>query len=331
MDRINREADRFLRGQANRTGRGRCNTNGSPRPARPSRCLPVCTQEEAPWGHSLNARVFRLAVCNLDILAPERLKLLTAFQSIASQGVLAQAMAGYIAYLADDLPGTQAYFRERRQELIQAFQRDGRHLRTAFIAADLTVAFNFFLDFAREARAITEEEKEHYWERLLDALAEQVEDQHRHLKSQDPVEQFLECLHAALAGHQCHVANKEGGEPTGRPGCWGWRQDSVWLKKQVAPIKPDGEPAQPPEPPAGREDGEEFEERVRWRPCGQRVGWVFMGKVYLIAEKALGEAQRVAGHGARIPLQWKSLGKQLAEHALLAERDRSRGRHTKSL
>ncbi len=66
VDRVNREADRFLRSQANRTGRGRCNANGTPRLARSSRCLPVCTQEDAPWGHSLNSRVFRLAVCNLD-------------------------------------------------------------------------------------------------------------------------------------------------------------------------------------------------------------------------------------------------------------------------
>jgi len=55
-----------------------------------------------------------------------------------------------------------------------------------------------------------------------------------------------------------------------------------------------------------------------------------MGKVYLIAEKALGEAQRVAQNmGQRIPLQWESLGKQLDNRKLLAERDLSRGRYTK--
>jgi len=221
VDRVNREADRFLRSQANRTGRGRCNANGTPRLTRPSRCLPVCTQEDAPWGHSLNARVFRLAVCNLDILAPERLEKLNEFQALASDGVLAAAMAGYVSYLAQDLPDVQAWHRERRQELIEALRADGRHPRTAYIAADLGAAFNVFLNFALEVGAITEDENRRYWERLDYALSEQVEDQHRHLKSQDPIEQFLACLRAALTGHQCHIAGKLDGSSPHRPGCWG--------------------------------------------------------------------------------------------------------------
>src|SRR5262249_15865840 len=154
------------------------------------------------------------------------------------QGALAQAMAGYVAHLAADLPGTQAWHRERRQELIQALQEDGRHPRTAFVAADLAAAFNVLLHFAHQVGPITQEELDRYWERLDDALSAQIDNQHRHLKSQDPVGQFLECLHAALAGHQCHVANLAGGEPPGRPGCWGWRRDSLWQKNPHTPVTP---------------------------------------------------------------------------------------------
>jgi hypothetical protein len=56
------------------------------------------------------------------------------------------------------------------------------------------------------------------------------------LKAQEPIKQFLECLHAALAGHQCHIATPWGTEPPRREGCWGWREETVRLKKQNAPI-----------------------------------------------------------------------------------------------
>lgn len=71
-------------------------------------------------------------------------------------------------------------------------------------------------------------------------------------------------------------------------------------------------------------------ERSRWRACGTRVGWAFGGKLYLLPEKALGEAQRIARDmGHRLTIQYQSLGRMLSDAGLLAERDRSRGRFTK--
>jgi hypothetical protein len=328
VDRANRDADRFLRAQANKTGRGRCTSTGVPRPVRAPRCLPVCTQEESPNGQSLNARVFRLQVLDFDLFAPNKLRDLSRYQFRARRGILARAMAGYIAYLAADLEGNRLWHSQTRQELLTAFRADGRHPRTAYVAADLAAAFNLFLAYAYELGAITKEEEHAYWKRLDIALSEQVDNQQRHLKSQDPVEQFLSCLHAALSGHQCHVAANDGGSPPSRQGCWGWREETIHQKKSIVPTE--DQPVPSSTQSSASDDEEQFDEYTRWRPCGQRVGWVFVGRVYLLAEKALGEVQRIAAAmGHRIPLQWESLGKQLSERKLLAERDLSRGRYTK--
>jgi hypothetical protein len=328
VDRANRDADRFFRGQGNRSGRGRCSANGTPRPARHSRCLPVCTQEESPVGHSLNARVLRLDVGKNDVLAPANLARLSRLQELARDGRFAAAMAGYVAHLAADLDGTREMFHEHREELRAVFQADRRHPRTATIAADLTAAFNVFLNFALEVGAIGEEERAGHWERIHLALHEKLDDQHRHLAAQDPVTQLLHCLHAGIASGRCHVANRVGEAPDSRPDAWGWRQESVYVARSPFPDTRQ-ESSEKPAPPA---EEDEVEERSRWRPRGTRLGWVINERVYLLGEVALGEAQRIARDmGHRLAIQYSSLGRVLSDAGLLVDRDRSRGRYTKRI
>src|SRR5206468_3731005 len=66
--RYHREADRLLRAQGNRAGRGRCRPDGSVRPARPPRGSIISTGEDVPRGQSLRARllVLELAPGELD-------------------------------------------------------------------------------------------------------------------------------------------------------------------------------------------------------------------------------------------------------------------------
>lgn len=328
VDRANRDADRLFRGQGNRSGRGRCAADGTPRPARHSRCLPVCTQEEAPVGHSLNARVLRLDVGKADVLAPANLPRLNRLQQLAAAGQFARATAGFIAHLAADLPGHRAEFRAQFLELRELFRADGRHPRTAAVAAELTAGFDAYLFFALAVGAIDEEEYNDYWERIHAALREKIDDQHRHLAAQDPVTQFLNCLHAAIAGGHCHLANRRGEAPDARPEAWGWREESVFVARSPLPATLRDDPPEP-EPPPG---ADEVTERSRWRPRGTRVGWVIEERAYLLGEKALGEAQKVARDMEhRLAIQYQSLGRALFDAGLVVERDRSRGRFTKRL
>src|SRR5216683_991406 len=66
--RVHREADRLLRAQGNRSGRARCRTDGTVRPARMPRGTILSTGEDVPRGQSLRARmlVLELAPGELD-------------------------------------------------------------------------------------------------------------------------------------------------------------------------------------------------------------------------------------------------------------------------
>ena len=60
--RLHREADRVLRAQGNRSGRGRMRADGSLRPPKPPRGLILSTGEDIPRGQSLRSRLVVLEV-----------------------------------------------------------------------------------------------------------------------------------------------------------------------------------------------------------------------------------------------------------------------------
>ena len=102
--RLEGEADRLLRAAANGAGRGRLKSDDSLRPAHPPRALILATGEEKPSGESLIARMLLVEVAPGDI-GPQRL---SACQRDAAGGLYAQAMAGYIQWLAPRLDDVRA-------------------------------------------------------------------------------------------------------------------------------------------------------------------------------------------------------------------------------
>src|SRR5262249_37675306 len=114
--RLERDADRLLRAQGNRAGRQRMRADGSLRPARPPRGLIPSTGEDVPPGQARRGRQFVLEAWAGDV----PLAGLTPHQHAASAGRYAQAMAGFIRWLAPQyadlrsrLPGERAALRDR--------------------------------------------------------------------------------------------------------------------------------------------------------------------------------------------------------------------------
>src|SRR5262249_25022379 len=94
--RMNREADRLLRAEGNGAGRGRCRTDGTLCASRPPRGTILSTGEDAPRGPSLRARLLVLELSRGELnWAP-----VTAAQHAAAAGQYAQALAGYLRWLA---------------------------------------------------------------------------------------------------------------------------------------------------------------------------------------------------------------------------------------
>ena len=157
VQRLRREADRVFRGQGNRAGRQRMRADGSLRPARPPRGLIISTGEDVPPGQSLRGRLLVLEVSPGDV----PLASLTPHQHAAAAGLYAQALAGFVRWLApqydslsSSLPSERASLRDR------ALAESARGSpRTPGIVADLALGLGHLLDFALAIGAITPEQR----------------------------------------------------------------------------------------------------------------------------------------------------------------------------
>src|SRR5580692_4452914 len=89
----------------------------------------------------------------------------------------------------------------------------GLHRRTPGIVADLFISWQRFLDFAHEAEALTPSEAESYRARVWNALIEVAHRQSEHQREANPVDRFLELLHAAISAGHAHLATRDGGMP----------------------------------------------------------------------------------------------------------------------
>jgi hypothetical protein len=311
VDRAHRDADRLFRGQGNNSGRARCNRDGTPKEGKSPRGLIFSSGEESPRGHSLNARIL-----NLDLAqAAVRWEQVTICQNDARAGLYAQAMAGFIRWMAPRYDEVREVLRSERERLREEYRADCQHLRTASIAADLQAGFEFFLEFAVEKGAISQEQSDALLARLGEALGKLLKEQGRQQGANDPVTWFLELLGAALLSGWAHVADPAGGPPENRPEAWGWEVRTSWEKRQESTTDDDR--------------GDDLEERTTKWPKGDRIGWLVGGQLYLIPGAALASAQRVARNtGQHLPLTDRTLGKRLHQRGLLASRDENRGKYT---
>jgi hypothetical protein len=148
--RMHREADRLFRAQGNRSGRQRCRTDGSQRPARPPRGTVLSTGEDNPRTHSVRARVLVVEVGPGDVDFGR----LTACQADAAAGLYAGAMSAYVYWLAQDFEGRVREFRAEAAGLRDELAGEGRHRRTPTMIGELIAGFGLFLRFAVEAGAI---------------------------------------------------------------------------------------------------------------------------------------------------------------------------------
>lgn len=293
VQRYHREADRLMRAQGNQAGRGRMRSDGSLRPTKSPRGLTVSTGEDVPRGQSLRARLLVLE------LAPGDLKWesLTSCQLDAANGLYAQALAGYLRWLAakhDDVAGR---LRDEVTRLRTDAASSAMHRRTPEIVANLAVGVRYFLDFAEEAGAVNAQEAHRLRERCWRALGEAAQAQAHHQAASEPAQRFLELVSGAVASGKAHLAGADGGEPDS-PGSWGWRQSTVGTGDCT---------------------------RLEWRPQGDRIGWLDGDALYLEPDAAYGVIQRLASAtGETLTVGLQTLKRRLRDKRLLVTTDRAR-------
>lgn len=224
IDRLHRDADRLLRAQANQAGRATLRSDRSMRAARPPRGLILSTGEDVPRGQSLRARMMivemagRLGQPGADIDATQ----LAACQADAAAGRFAEAMAGYVQWLAARI-GIIRRTLPRRREALRSRAVRAEHGRTPGQVADLALGLGYWLRFARAAGAVGRQEAHDLWRRCWLALGDVASAQAQHQTDADPVGRFLRLVSSAISAGSAHVAGTDGQWPAPAPQAWGWR------------------------------------------------------------------------------------------------------------
>jgi len=288
-NRLQRDADRLLRGQANRSGRGRLRSDSTSRPPKPPRGLIVATGEDLPRGESLGARVFVIEFRKGDV----NVGALTACQADAADGLYASTMAGYVQWLAPRYDQVLLHLADEVRELRAAATRPGMHPRTPDITASAALGLHYFIAFAQDADVLAEEDAEALWERGWAALTEVAAQQATHIGATEPTGLFIRLLSAAISSGRAYIEAADGGRPV-NPQAWGWR-----------------------------------EQRDEWQPQGNRVGWVDGENLYLQPDASFAAAQAMGNvTGEEIAVSPYTLRKRLHERGILASVDATRDRLT---
>ena len=294
VSRLHHNADRLLRGQGNRAGRGRMKSDGSLRPENYPRGMILSSGEDVPKGHSLKARIIIIELTHGDI----DLDVLTQAQGDASTGLFAQSLSGYIRWLAPQIESLKAGLADRKEELRKQVRRsDFSHDRNPDVAASLIIGWETFLDYAYSSKGITEPTKNELFDRGRVAIAEMSNAQASHQIDEQPATRFLELLSAVIAcghAHLCHVdANKE---PVSFLTQWGWRNISS-----------------------------DNDQGARLLPQGDKVGWIECDDIYLEPDSAFAAVQKLAkSQGTSFTVTQQTLWKRLDEKGHLASKESSR-------
>jgi hypothetical protein len=288
VERAHREADRVLRAQGNRSGRLRLRSDGSLRVARPPRGLIVSTGEDVPKGQSIRARMLTCELGPADLDWGR----LTCCQKDAGEALYARSLAGFIHWIAGHRRELEELQRSWLPDLRSAAARSAEHRRTPEIAANLSIGWRAFLQFAESTKALSPDEAAILWERAWLAIGGAVAAQGHRQRETEPARRFLELLSSAMASGRAHVARPDGGKPDIDQGAWGWR----------------------------RSPGE------GWEPKGDRVGWLADdGSLYLDSDAAYAAAQKLAQDvGDRLPVTPQTLRRRLKEADLLSSTDVAR-------
>jgi hypothetical protein len=288
QQRWHKKADRVLRAKGNASGRARMAADLTMRTTKPPRALILSTGEDTPRGQSLGARMLVLEHGEGDVDWQK----LTECQHDAEEGLYAQAMAGFISWLAPKYGEVLEQLPEEARKLRDEASRAGQHKRTPAIAADLGLGLRYFLNYAREAGAVGAEEYDALWARGWNSLLGAAASQEGHQTASEPAGRSIELLRSAISSGRAHLASTDGERPEENAGAIGWRKTDS-----------------------------EYDD---WRPQGDRIGWVDGEDLYLESAASFRVVQSQAQGGEGLAVGERTLRKRLKEKGFLLSTDKKR-------
>jgi hypothetical protein len=204
------KADTVFRGAGNRSARSRANRDGSLRAAHPPRCAVISNGTQRPRASDINARMILIRVRKNAV---DREKL-TAAQQAAAQGLFAQAMFGFIQWLAPDRARRVKWYQARVLELREEFYDDLAHPRTAPAMAGKLAALELMIEYFCTTGAINDAQAEDHLKKFRAALKTLAQAQNPDRAATEPAARFVRLLRDALASGRCHITARSGGAPS---------------------------------------------------------------------------------------------------------------------
>ncbi|MGD1097685.1 MAG: hypothetical protein ABSB35_37575 [Bryobacteraceae bacterium] len=119
-------------------------------------------------------------------------------------------MGAFLSWSAGHYEELQRRLQMRSRELRSQNQRGAVHARLPSVLAELQSAWEIWLEFASDIRAINKAERAQLEQRSRSALQELGELQIQYHHASDPALRFVALLRAALAGGHAHVADRQG-------------------------------------------------------------------------------------------------------------------------
>lgn len=184
------KAERVIRAQANRQGRGRLTADTSSRRTYKPRGLLITSGEQQPGGQSHNARMFVVEIKKNDIDQKH------FFEALEKKHLYSQAMSQYIQWLAgrwDELKQSLPVAVRKWREKATADDKN-QHARlpnaVALMYVGLTVALQFFVD----KKIVTSKDAKKLADESWNLFIESTKEQSARVEMERPAYRFLDAL-----------------------------------------------------------------------------------------------------------------------------------------
>lgn len=282
-------ADQLIRAQGNQAGRARLTDTSNLQQTMYPRGIIISTGEDTPEGHSVRARML------IGELTPGDIQPASLSKAQAHRNMYQHAMAGYIDWLARDLPARRAAAATIATQLRDQNLRVG-HSRTPPTVGQLAAGVFTFMAFAAEEKHITIERANALYANALAAIKALAGRQNEYLENADPAEQFLGILRGIFAANAGHLKGINGGIPRKA-------QLLGWTAEGTGP-------------------------NAEWKPHGPRLGWAEENtKTAYLDAMVVYDCVRRHSRGA-ITISRQTLYKRLREAGHLKKIDDTRQRNT---
>jgi len=198
------KGEQVLRSIGNGSAKGRLGPNLERRADRSPRALVIVTGEDVPRSDtsSLAARMISL---KMPVDGVTDLTALSLAQADAASGLYAEAVAGYITWLAPRIAEIQKSGLNNEIVHLRDLLQCGSHARTAPNLANLACGMVYFLQYAQDIGAIDATQADALWARLWNTLVETSKAQGIEQHAAKPEVQYAELLRTALASGQAYL------------------------------------------------------------------------------------------------------------------------------